>query len=249
MSIRNLLAVVAGALCLSAGARADLVVTYAPDAGGNNPYGIDGLAARSTWDIDGSTLTILLENTSTSVPDGFEVSDSLLVSLGFDLGSVLILSGDSAVIGDGSTGLGAWGSLGAGDSVADEWLWTNNFGGDFLQSLPQIISTSMGVGSPPRTDFNGDNASVNGPFGGIAAQPALMGMPNRQRAVSNGILFTLTLSEPVSISDLRSIALGSVVEFGSDWQYLSAIPAPGPLALLAVAALCIGRRRRRPTTR
>ena len=229
-------------LCTSV--RADFIVTYGVDEGGHNTFGVEGLSAQSTWHLDGTTLTILLENTSTAVPDGFEVSDSLLVSLGFDLGDVFIVSGDSAVIGDGSVGLGAWSSLGAGASVAHEWLWTNNYGGDFLEAYPHVLSTSMGMGSPPRIDFNGDNGRVSGPFGGIAADPVLVNVPHRQRAVSNSILFSLTLSDTVTFEDLRSIALGSVVEFGSDFQYLSAIPAPGPLALLAIAAL-VGRSPRR----
>jgi MYXO-CTERM domain-containing protein len=40
------------------------------------------------------------------------------------------------------------------------------------------------------------------------------------------------------------MAGNSVVEFGSDYQYLGVVPTPGTLGLLAVA-LIVGRRRRR----
>lgn len=233
------------ALLLAAGAQADVVVDYVIDAGGKNTYGTEGLSARGTFSITDDTLTILLENTSTSAPFGFEVSDSLLVSLGFDLGDAYIVSGDSAVVGPGSSGLGAWESFTAGTSVAEEWLWTNDGGGDQLHAFQQVISTSMGTGGPERTDFNGDRAKVNGPFGGIAALEPVIEVPKRQRAVSNSIMFQITLNETISVADLRDIALGSVVEFGSDWQYMSAIPSPGALALLAVAGLCVRRRRPR----
>ena len=60
---------------------ATLIVEYAVDAGGNNPDQINGMAARATWRTEGATLTILLENASSGVPIGAEVSDWIVVKL------------------------------------------------------------------------------------------------------------------------------------------------------------------------
>ena len=132
-------AAMAAALLLPAAASpASLIVDYTLDAGGNNPNPLNGLAAQATWRVDGTTLTITLRNTSTGVPIGAEVADSLLVSLAFNLGDgIFITSGIYAIVGSDSTGLGTWSDLVAGDSVADQWLWTNDGGGDLLESFCQ----------------------------------------------------------------------------------------------------------------
>ncbi len=82
---------------------------------------------------------------------------------------------------------------------------------------------------------------MKGPFGGIAASPPLLDVPSSKAAVSSSIEFNLTLSGTLSESQLRAIARDSIVEFGSDYRYL-AVPAPGALWLLLIAAA--GRRKR-----
>ncbi len=225
---------------------ATIIIDYAADAGGNNANPLNGLAAQATWRVDGTTLTITLKNTSTGVPKGAEVSDSLLVSLAFNLGDgITITSGTYAIVGAGSTGLGSWSDLLAGDSVADQWLWTNDGGGDLLESFANIISTSNGQGGGDTFSFNGDpDPNVGGPFGGIAATPPLIAIPGPQQAVSDSIEFQLTLDATLTQSQLAAIAGAAVVEFGSDYQYL-AVPAPGALPLLGIGGMSLLARRRR----
>jgi len=222
-----------------------VVVDYTVDLGGKNTEPLNGLAARATWDIDGTTLTITLENTSTGIPKGFEASDQLVVSLGFNLPEGnSISSGDSALIGPGSIGLGDWSDRGPGDSVGEEWLWTNEFGGDIMEAWRQILSTSNGQNGGDHMTFDGKlNGDVDGPFGGIAADPPFISIPSNRRAVSDSIVFSLTLASTLTFDELSSVANGAIVEFGSDMQYLGA-PAPGALGLLAMAGI-LGRRRRR----
>jgi hypothetical protein len=236
---------VAVAALMAGVSSADVVVNYTLDAGGNNTDPLNGLAARATWALSGTTLTILLENTSTGVPDSFDVSDSLLVSLGFNLlHGVSIVSGDSATIGAGSVGLGLWGARVAGDSVAEEWIWTNDFGGDLMEPFAQVISTSNGQGGGDVTTFDGIlNGNVGGPFGGIAADPPHRAVPGQQPAVSDSIFFSLTLSDILSDDDLEEIALKAIVEFGSDARYLK-VPGPAAIALFGLAGLTRSRRRR-----
>jgi hypothetical protein len=233
-------------LMLSATAHAALIVDYTHDAGGTNSDPLNGLAARATFSLSGNVLSILVENTSTGVPATFADADSLLVSLGFNLPSALsILSGDTATIGAGSTGLGSWAARSAGDSVAEQWLWTNDYGGDLMNSgqplaTRQVISTSDGQDGGVSTLFGGGPPNVDGPYGGIAASPVLLSVPQSKPAVSNSILFTLTLDGTLSDAELAHVADGAVVEFGSDARYLD---APEPAALLLVLLPLTFRRR------
>jgi hypothetical protein len=246
VTIDRLLAVAASLLALSAPAPAGLIVDYGVDVGGSNGQALNGLAASAEFEIDGLELTITLSNTSTGVPSGAEVSDSLLVSLAFDLpDGIVIVSGDTAVIAAGSHGLGSWAGEGPGFDVGDEWAWTNDGAGDLLEVFSQVITTSQGMGGGARMGFNGDShPNVKGPFGGMAASPPHVSVPRSKPAVSDSIEFTLTLSDTLSASQLLTMAGNSVVEFGSDYQYLGVVPTPGTLGLLAVA-LFVGRRSRR----
>jgi hypothetical protein len=243
LSIYRLGGAAVALLVLAAQARASYVVTYTVDAGGANGQPLNGLSAEAEFTIDGTQLTITLSNTSTGVPTGAEVSDSLLASVAFSLlDGITIVSGNSALIADGSVGLGVWGGQGSGFNVGDEWAWTNDGGGDVLGSYPQVISTSQGAGGGTTTSFNGEvNPNVSGPFGGMTASPPILDVPSSKYAVSNSIVYTLTLSGTLSESQLATIAQASIVEFGSDYQYLT-VPAPGTLGLLAFALA--GRRRR-----
>jgi len=244
MFLRSLLGTAASVALAGAASAGISVVNYTVDLGGDNGNPLNGLGARGTFEISGNTLTVLLENTSTGAPNGFDVSDSLLVSVAFNLpGAITIVSGDSAVIGAGSVGLGAWGTRTAGDSVGEEWLWTNGGGGDYLGIFDQVVSTSSGVQGSGHLDFNGNQANVNGPFGGIAADPPIFNVPQQQRAVSDSIFFTMTLSDTMTNDQLNEMTRGSVVEYGSDQKYLG-VPAPGAFALLIAAPIAMRRRRR-----
>ena len=174
-------------------ATADVIADYTQDAGGANPSPLNGLSASATFALDGSHLFILLQNTSSGVPDGFDAASSLLVSLGMNLPTD-ILSGDAAVVAPGATGIGAWSDRTAGDSVGEQWVWTNDFGGDLMEGWKHVLSTSEGQGGGTVTRFDGGSGTVNGPFGGIAAAPPIIAIPASKAAVSNAILFELTLS-------------------------------------------------------
>ncbi len=224
-------------------AAADIIVDYTNDVGGNNGEPLNGLAARATFSIDGDGFTILLENTSTGVPVSFDTADSLLVSVGMNLPEgVAILSGDAALIGPGSAGLGSWSERVAGDSVGQQWLWTNDSGGDLMEAYTQILSTSNGQGGGTTTRFDGGSGGVSGPFGGIAADPPILGIPGSKPAVSSSIEFELTLTATLTELELAAVVNTSIVEYGSDQRYLGA-PEPASAALL-LAGLLLARRRR-----
>jgi len=206
---------------------------------------LSGLAARATFELNGPHLSVLLENTSVGVPPSFQAADSLLVSWGLNLpDGVTIASGEAAVIGPGSVGLGIWSNRVAGDSVGEEWIWTNDFGGDLMESYAQVISTSSGQGGGTVTRFDGGSGTVDGPWGGIAANPVLVAIPSNRAAVCNSILFELTLTAGLTDAELAAAAHNSIVEFGSDQRYLTPAPEPASGVSLTLLALC--RRRRQP---
>lgn len=244
MRLQSLLTSVLAVGAATSVAGAGIVVDYTTDAGGANLEPLKGLAARATFNVTGNAFTILLENTSQGVPTGFEAADSLLVSLGMNLPGVDILSGDAAVIGHGSTGISAWSALGEGDSVGNEWLWTNDFGGDLMAAYAHVISTSNGQGGKTMR-FDGMPGAVGGPFGGIAVAPPIVSIPDSQHAVSDSILFSLTLTGTLTQAQLQTVAHTSIVEFGSDQRYLTTAPEPNTVALLATAGALFIRRRRR----
>lgn len=238
--IGAMLAALLGTAC----AQATVIVNYTVSAGGTNTEPLNGLAARATFDLNGTALDILLENTSTGVPVSFGAADSLLVSIGMNLPRGLrIATGDAAVIGPGSRGLAQWSSRGPGDSVAEEWLWTNDFGGDLMKNWAQVISTSDGQGGGTVTRFDNQPGGVDGPFGGIAADPPHRTIPQSQRAVSDSILFRVTLTGTMTEEELQAMADASIVEYGSDVRYL-VVPEPPGLTVLGAGLLPLLLRRR-----
>ncbi|MFH1747119.1 MAG: PEP-CTERM sorting domain-containing protein [Planctomycetota bacterium] len=241
MKIITGLILLVGLLCTPP-ALSSVVVCYSVDMGGNNTEPLDGLAARGTFELSGTSLIIYLENISTGMPASFDVGDSMLVSLGMNLPGVDFASGDAAVIAGGSTGIGAWSDRTAGDSVAEQWIWTNDFGGDFMEAYQHVISTSSGQGGGTSTRFDGLSGTVNGPSGGMATELPLLNVPGSWPAVSHSIRYELTLTDTLTESQLQEVADASIVEFGSDARYLG-VPEPATMIMLVIGGLLYGRRR------
>jgi hypothetical protein len=195
------------------------------------------LLLSGTIDVtsSGSTLTILLTNTS---PDGAFVggvapSTMLLSGFGLQLTGVNITGGTVEVNG-GSTAL----NFGAQSTsvLGNQWLYANASIDGFtsisgaltVDSVVSSVSNGAGtrfIGPPPPT--------IDGPdFGALSASETEFGAS--QQGVQDTVKFVLTLDGPAP--NEASIDAGNVVlAFGS--PELLAIPEPSAVLMLGTAAL------------
>jgi MYXO-CTERM domain-containing protein len=204
--------------------------------------GAGGLGAEAEFDLTdgGSTLNIRFRNTSTGVPDGFSNSDQILTSLSWDFGGLTSITAGTAEIGADSMSLNFdTGDYGPGTDVGGEWGYGN---GGTTGLYPNFITANQSgatiMGGP---NLDGP-AVLNGPQGGLVADPLPLDLGGLG-AIQTEILVSLSLSD--ALSDLSFLGDGTTIEFGSDAMFIDGVvPTPGALALLALAGLAGGRRRR-----
>lgn len=207
----------------------------------------NGLAAEAEFTVvNPTTLQVRLKNTSTSAPAGFEGAGQILTGLSWDFGpagpgGISITSG-SVFTGPTSSSINfSILNVGPNSDVGGEWGFGNN---DGTGALMNFISSNTSQATP----FGGANLdgpdSIDGPQGGLVANPLPLDLGG-QGAIQNEIIATLNLSGSITESQLLAdiLANGARVEFGSDAFFIN-VPAPGALALLAIAGV-LGRRRNR----
>lgn len=206
--------------------------------------GVGGLAGEAEFTlVNSTTLQVRIRNTSTGVPMGFSNSDQLLTSVAFDLPGAITITGGGAVIGPTSQSVNFdSGSYGPGFDVGGEWGFGNTGGTNFGTLVNLISGNSAHATAFGGSDLDGPDG-LDGPQAGLysASAPVALGGLG---AIQDEIIATITLSS--AISDLSFLNSGVIMEFGSDAAFLTGtVPAPGALALLAMAGV-VGRRRRRP---
>lgn len=241
MKKKTLVGAVAAAACgLGSAASANVVFNFSDGA-------YPGLSAQADFTLlDATTIQIVLTNTSTGAPAGFDEAGQILTGISWDfepagLAMLTQIVGGSVLIGPGSQSVNfSTGTYGPGTDVSGEYGFGNM---DGTGALPNFVSSNTAQATP----FGGANldgpASNDGPQGGLIANPAAIPLSGLG-AIQNQVVMTVNLSDP--ISDLDFLAANGVrVEFGSDAAFIT-VPGPGTAAsVLGVGLLAFGRRRRR----
>ncbi|MFU8828982.1 MAG: XDD4 family exosortase-dependent surface protein [Phycisphaerales bacterium] len=210
-----------------------------------------GLAARATFTLldAGHTLQIALQNTSFAMPDGIGSGDRLLTSIAFNMGGVNIQgTGSSVFTGANSHTLnfsvgGVSQDYGSNFDVSGEWGYGNNAGVlTGFAGMTNLVSTL----SSGTTRFEGANLDgpegLNGPQAGLISEAGLDGLDGTG-AIQDEIIIRLNLDG--TLSDLSFLNNGVVVEFGSDYAFLTVIPLPGAAGMAGLGLALVGSRRRR----
>jgi hypothetical protein len=208
-----------------------------------------GLSAEAEFTLlNPTTLEVRLRNTSTDVPDDFDEADQLLTGVSWDFGAPGVNAADVDIIGgsvkSGPTSFSinfSVSNVGSNADVSGEYGYGND---DGTGALPNFVSGNTAQATP----FGGPNLdgpdNIDGPQGGLAASPPLVAL-NGLGAISNEIIATLTLSEPITAQQLADDLHNNLVrvEFGSDAAFLIT-PEPHSALVLVLGAALANRRRR-----
>jgi hypothetical protein len=212
---------------------------------------VSGLAAEAEFTIVGGSsdqLDIRLRNTSTGVPVGFDNADQILTGVSWDFGDPgfngdVTITGGSVVIGPSSGSLDFdTGSYGPGADVSGEYGYGNM---DGTGALTNFVSALTAVATP----FGGANldgpASIDGPQGGLVADPAIVALGGLG-AIQDEVLISVMLSGTISQAELDADLSGNGVrfEFGSDALFFT-VPEPSTAVFLMMGLGGLAARRRR----
>jgi hypothetical protein len=200
--------------------------------------GPDGLSATADFSLnpDGYDLGIVLTNTSTDIPSGFDNADSLLTSISFDLGSNSIISGIAFTGGSVLSFDTTPPSTGPGGTfdVSQEY----GFGNSGTTGLLNNYVSAMEAGTTKFVSGNLDGPDeLNGPQAGLSndVYEAFFGSSNPLGRINDSVTFWLNLD--VSLSDLSFLQKGAIVEWGSDAAHT---PVPEPATMLLLSSGLLG---------
>ncbi|MDX2117166.1 MAG: MYXO-CTERM sorting domain-containing protein [Planctomycetota bacterium] len=226
----------AAALCAASVASA--AVTFSGSSGSK--------AASVSFDVVGSNLVVILTNTSTA---DVLVPVDVLTGVFFDVaGATVNFSRISAVLNTGSTVTNGGTTEGA-NGVGGEWAALNSLSGGPGNRKYGISSSGLGLFGPgdrfTSTNLDGP-ASPDGLQYGItsAGDNAATGNAGVSTPlIKNSVKFTFGNASGFDLGRIGNVWF----QYGTDLSepgYEGNIPTPGSLALLGLAGVVVGRRRR-----
>jgi hypothetical protein len=217
-----------------------------------------GLSAEAIFSLTGSnSLQIILTNTSTAVPSGWDESDQLLTTLYFRLPTGITIIDGSAAISPGSESVNfdatyfqTHPQLVGGADVSVEWGFGNE--DHAIDTLPDdyypfsqvssmrnhtdsIFDDTVAFNTDPVSNLDGPDENLDGPQAGLTN--GLIDLDGLG-AIQNSITIQLALSG--DIPNLSFLENGTWVEFGSDAAHLPGSPVPIPSAILLLGSGILG---------
>jgi hypothetical protein len=214
-SLRIAAAALAG-LALQAGAVSITVDQIIFQNTGGDPTHLAGTVDMT---LSGSTLTIVLKNTSTAT--GTDGAFNLLTGLGFSLPNGVTIGSGSAALTAGSTGVN-WNNAVLGNNVSQEWGYDNNVTSGPFQDVttlnPNTSVSSMVASSD--TQFQAGEllppTTLDGPEFGLLSSAVPTSAAGGLNAIRDSVTITINLSGTIPSNLLNRINDGDVVlSFGS----------------------------------
>ncbi len=214
------------------------------NTGGGNPAALAGTVNMS---VSGSTLTIVLRNTSTATgatPGSF----NLLTGVGFNLPTGVTIGSGSAALTAGSTGVN-WNSAVLGNNVSQEWGYDNNVtSGPFQDVTTLDVNTAVSaMTSSSDSKFQAGQLLppevLNGPEMGLLSAAVSTSEAGGLYAITDSVTISVNLSGSYGGDLLAFIQANPVVlSFASP----NAVPEGGSTAImLGLALLGFGGLRRK----
>lgn len=206
-------------------------------------------SATATFSMDGSSLAVVLTNTSTA-----DVVDpvGVLTAVFFDIGgSVGTLTATSATVTAGSTVY--FGSTDPGNVVGGEWAWKGGLSGAPHGAHYGISSTGVNLFGPgdlfPGTNLQGPT-SPDGLQYGITSAGDNMTTGNQAvtggfALIKNQVRFVIAgFGSNFDLTRISNVSFQYGTDLAEPNDQATVTPTPGAASLLALGGLVLGRRRR-----